>query len=481
MSETLGRKVTRGLAWSGLESFGGAALSLATTMVLARLVLPDEYGLIAELQIFILFGTYLVESGLSTALIRLKERTKRHEETALAFNIAIGVLIYFVIYLAAPWIASFYGMGQLCEISRIYGLIIPLNSLCVVQHARLSAAMQFGMIFAATGTATVLSSLVAIIMAWKGEGVWALVAQQLIMWGARGAILWGIQWNNPVAPRFHGKEFRELYAFGYKLLLSSFIVNLSTSFSSMIIGKVFTAGQAGLFSRARTIASYPAENGTAAVQRVSFPAMVGIAEDKAALETTTRRFIGFSSWILFPVMILLAALAPQCVEILLGSEWAESAPYFAIICLGYTLYPLHSINLNLLNVFGRSDLFLRLEIIKAVVSISLLVTGLVLGGVMGICVAFSVNSVVCIFINGHYSEKYSGIKIWTQVWMLLPSLLISIPSAVLAYWVASLVNATFLSLVTGLTAGGAIYLIISKILIPDYIGMLGRALNNLKS
>ena len=180
-------------------------------------------------------------------------------------------------------------------------------------------------------------------------------------------------------------------------------------------------------------------------------------------------------------MILLAALAPQCVEILLGSEWAESAPYFAIICLGYTLYPLHSINLNLLNVFGRSDLFLRLEIIKAVVSISLLVTGLLLGGVMGICMAFSVNSVVCIFINGHYSEKYSGIKIWTQVWMLLPSLLISLPSAVLAYWVASLVDATFLSLVTGLTAGGALYLIISKILIPDYIGMLGRALNNLKS
>lgn len=480
MSENLGKRVTRGFAWSGLESFGGAALSIATTMILARIVSPEEYGLLAVLQIFVSVGLLLVESGFSTALIRLNNRTRRHESTTLAFNLTIAVAIYTVIYLASPWIADFYGNKQLTEISRVYALVIPLNALCVVQHARLSASMRFGSIFAATGIAMVISSVVAIAMALDNAGVWALVAQQLVMWGVLGVILWGMQARSLIYPAFYGKEAKELFGFGWKLLVSSIIAKASAGLYSMIIGRVFTVFEAGLFSKSMTLASFPAQNGTEALQRVSFPALCRLTDDPPRLTDAVGKIMSLSTWVMFPAMLTLAALGPQAVDVLLGSQWTEAAPFFSIICLGFALYPLHSINLNILNVFGRSDLFLRLEVVKVVLTLLLMAVGIYIDQIRGLCIAFTLNSFLCIFVNGFYSVRYSGVNVRSQLRLLIPIAFISCISASVAYFASRLSANPLCGLAIGCSASVVVYLAVTRIMKPECLQLLKTALWHLK-
>lgn len=479
-SEDLGRKVTRGLVWSGLESFGGAALTIATTMILARVVTPEDYGLLAVLQIFVAVGLLLVESGFSTALIRLGNRTRRHESTTLAINLTVSLVIYVAIFLSAPLIADFYDNTKLIDICRAYALVIPLNALCVVQHSRLSAFMRFGSIFLATGIAMVLSSVVAIMMAFHDAGVRALVTQQLVMWSTRAIILWALQWRSPILPFFYRKEAAELFGFGWKLLVSSIIAKASAGVYSMVIGRVFSVFEAGLFSKSSTLASFPAQNGTDALQRVSFPALCRLVDDPLRLADAVRKIISLATWILMPFMLTLAALGSQAVAVLLGSQWKEADSYFSIICIGYSLYPIHSINLNILNVFGRSDLFLRLEIAKALLSLALMIAGIYLDGVRGLCVAFALDSSLCIFINAFYSGRFSGVKVKTQLNILFPIFAIGCISACSAYFASCLSDVPLWSLIIGVAVASVVCIASTKIVKPQYISLLKQALQQLK-
>lgn len=480
MSDNLGKKVTHGIAWSGIESFGSAAITIATTMLLARMISPEDYGLIAVLQIFVAGGLLLVESGFSSALIRLPDRTKRHESSVLAFNITIALAIYVIIFLCAPIIASFYDNTKLISISRIFALVIPLNALCVVQHARLTSDMHFGKILVATGTASIISSVAAIILAAYGAGVWALVWQQIILWSLRAVILWVMQWRNPILPVFYIREIKELWDFGWKLLVSSLLSDVSANIYSMIIGRVFSISQAGLFSKSRTLAAFPAENSTSALQRVSYPALCRISSEPLRMKEGVLRFIGISSWLLFPVMAMLAALSPACISVVLGNQWTAAAPYFALICVGYMLYPVHSINLNVINVYGRSDLFLRLEIIKVPLSLSLIIVGMTLAGMTGICVAIIVNSLICIFINGFYSNRFSGVSLFSQLKIIISLGLLSAVSAAVAYFVSSLLSSPILSLCAGFSSGAIIYLLLTRLFTPKYIAQISTAISLLK-
>lgn len=479
MREELGKKISRGLAWSSLESFGGAAITLATTMVLARLISPEEYGLIAILQIFISVALLLVESGFSTALIRLKQPTEKDESTAFAFNLTISLLIYGVIFLAAPFIASFYGNEELTGISRIYALVIPLNALCIVQHARLTSSMRFGALLSATGIATVLSSVVAIILAWMGRGVQALVVQQLCLWGIRGIILWWIQRKFLIIPRFHSRELKNLFGFGWKLLLSSLIAKVSGSIYTMTIGKVFTVTEAGLFFKANTLAAFPAENGTAALQRVSFPALCKIESEREKMAFTVRQLLGMSEWVMLPVMFLLASLSPQAIYIFLGKGWMEAAPFFSFICIGFAFYPINSINLNVLNVAGRSDLFLRLEIIKALLSIVFMIVGLILAGMIGICAAFALFVLMCIPINGFYSAKFCSVSIRNQIALISGPFLLASVSSCGAYLIAHIFSSPFVGFFVGASAAGIIYMLASFMFYPSYIFTFRKAVRHI--
>lgn len=463
MSGNLGRRVARSMVWSFGESFGAAALALATTMVLARLISPDDFGLIAVLEIFVMTGLLFVESGFTSALVRLKERTPEQERTVLVCNLATAFLLYVALFFCAPFIGELYRSPRLPEVARWFCLVLPLNALCVVQQARLTAELRFGSLFLCTGSAAVVSSAIAIVMAVKGLGVWALVAQQLTMWSVRCLMLWGLQWRHPVIPGFSRKAFGELFGFGWKLLVASIIDKVCLSLYTMIIGRWFSVYQAGLFSKSRSLAGLPAENATSALQRVSYPTLSRVTDEKERLHLSSRVLLEMSEWFVFPAMCLLAVMASQTIEVTLGSRWLPAAPYFAIICLGYALFPMHAINLNILNACGRSDLFLRLEMIKAPLTILLMAAGALLYGMTGLCISFVVNSVACLFINSHYSGRLASCPLREQIAALIPTLICSLAACAVAYPIGVAIINPWLSLLAGVSAGLAVYLVASRI------------------
>lgn len=472
MSERLGKHVARGIVWSGMEAFGGAAVSFAATILLSRLVTPADFGKVAVLQIFMATGLLIVESGFSSALIRLKERTRRHESTVFACNLLVAALLYCIIFVSAPAIARFYSLPHLSTVCRVLALVLPLNALCVVQQARLSASMRFGTLFAATITAAVASSAVAVCMAASGYGVWALVAQQLVMWGVRSVMLWAIQWKQRLLPAIYGDALKQLFGFGWKLLVASLIESVCSNIYTTLIGRLFSVSTAGLFSRAKTLGEFPAVNGTSALQRVTYPAISRLSGSTAKLENPVRKLITVSSWAMIPLMSVLAALAPQTVHLILGGRWSASAPYFALICIGYALYPVHAINLNILNAEGRSDLFLRLEIIKAPISLALLAAGALTCGVQGVCAAFILMSVVCLWINAHYSKRYAACGVARQLKILFPITCCSAAAAFAAYGAGGFFAAPAASLAAGAMAGVSVYLALSKLFMPDTLRLL---------
>lgn len=469
MNESLGRRVVRGLAWSGLESFGSASLLLATSIILARLISPGDFGLIAVLDIFVSTGLILIESGFSTALIRLKNRTHKHEETVLACNLAISLLLYAIIFLSAPFIATFYKQTDLTAICRILGLILPINATCVVQQSKLTAEMKFGKLFAVTGISIALSSTIAITMACFGVGVWALVTQQLALWGIRSLILWTTDRRILIKVKFHHNELKELFGFGWKLLIAAIINNICVNLYAMIIGKVFNVTQAGLFTKAQSMATFPAQNGTDTLQRVSYPAISSVREDLGHLNSSSYKLIGMSSWIMVFIMFWLAALSHHIITFILGEQWIAAVPYFAIICIGYAFYPIHAINLNILNAMGRSDLFLRLELVKAPISILSALTGAITAGVEGLCIAFTLTSIICLFINGYYSHKYIQIEIKKQLKILIPIILSAATAACIGYLASSLSDIDILAITYGLLSAIGTYILISYIILPQWL------------
>lgn len=466
MGETgLGKRVARSMLWSFGENFVAAAVGIVATVILARLVEPFEFGLIAVLEVFVMTGLLFVESGFSSALIRLRERTRQQEQTALACNLIAAALLYSALFVCAPLIADLYSMPRLTAVTRVFCLVLPLNALCIVQQARLTASLRFGTLFMCTITASVVSTVVAVIMACFGFGVWALVMQQLSMWGVRCVMLWAVQWRKPVVPKFNRKAFGELFGFGWKLLVASIVDKVSTGLYSLVIGKCFGVYHAGLFSKARSLAAFPAENATAAMQRVSYPALSKITDEKERLSRSSRLLVEVAEWFVFPAMCLVAALSPQVVSLLLGDKWIAAAPYLSVICIGYALYPIHAINLNILNACGRSDLFLRLELIKVPIAVSVMILGGLFYGIMGLCLAFAINSVICLFVNGFYSKRLASLPISSQLLSLIPIVICSVVASVVAYFVASYVDVVWLSFIIGVATGAACYLCISFVIV----------------
>lgn len=459
-----------------MESFGAATVTFVTSMVLARLLSPSDFGLIAVLEIFITTGILLVESGFSSALIRLKDRTLRHEESVLACNLITASALYILIFSAAPFIARFYAQPQLCGITRLLALVLPLNALCVVQQARLSASLRFGTLFAATGIAAVVSSVTAIITAWMGAGPRALVWQQLAMWGTRTLLLWLLQWKQRLVPRLHRKALSELFGFGWKLLAASLANNLCLNLYSMIIGRFFSVSQAGLFSRAQTLAAFPARNGTDALQRVTYPAISRIREDRECVASSVIRMVSLSTWVMLFIMSWLAVMSRSVVVVIFGENWLAAAPYFSLICLGYIFYPVHAINLNILNAYGRSDLFLRLEMIKAPLGLSLAIAGILIAGVPGLCMSFLVDSALCLWINARYSRRYAGVGAGKQIGIIcraIPGAAIS----VICGGAASIpFEAAWIRLGISFAVASICYMLLSRIMMPGCLKYCAQAL-----
>lgn len=462
MAESLKRKTVKGIVWSTLERFSVAGVNFIFGLILARLLMPTDYGAIAMLSIFMAIAQTFIDSGFSNALIRKPDRTETDNATAFYFNIGVGLAAYFSLYLAAPYIAQFYKTSILIPLTRIMGLNLLLNSLCVVQQALLTARIDFKTQAKISLNAAVVSGLVGIGFAYAGYGVWALAIQSVLASVIRTILLWILAKWRPKA-KFSKQSFRNLFGYGSKLLASGLLDTIYNNLYTIVIGKRFSVATLGVYSRADQWANFLAINVTGILQRVTFPILSSIQNEDERLRVNYRKFLRVSGFVIFPLMMGLAAIADPLTRFILTDKWADSIPLLCILCFALMLYPIHAINLNLLQVKGRSDLFLRLEIYKKILGVATLCVTIPMG-ITAMCVGRVFTSWVALAMNTHYTGKLIHLGFFQQLKDYIPTLLNSFFMGAIVYGMTLIVSGSGLQLLTGVIIGASYYILSNYLL-----------------
>ena len=455
------KSTANGLKWSAIERLATQAIQLIVMLFLARLLGPNVFGLVGMLAVFIAVSQVFTDSGFTAALVRYTERTESDFSTAFYFNIFVGIFCYSVLFLSAPYIARFYEQPELVNLVRVLSLTIVINSFAIVQRAKLTISMDFKTQAKASLLSVVISSGVAFYMAELDYGVWALVAQTLT-----NAFLLVILLNvfHPWMPKkgFSKDSFNYLFGFGSKLLVASLIDTVFKNIYQMVIGKQFNASQVGFFTQANQLSLIPAMTMTTVIQRVTYPMLSNIQNDVNKFEDTYLLTLRLAALVVFPLMAGLSISAEPFISIVLGSEWLPAAELLSILSLAFMLYPIHAINLNLLQVKGRSDIFLKLEIIKkSLITIMLVIT--IPLGVKAMCIGLLAHSFIAFFINSFYTGLFSRLKTTKQIAALLPIWGCVLFSGLLTYifaWyvMARYINSPYVHLLINLTVMPLIYI-----------------------
>lgn len=441
---TLKQKTLNGLFWSFIDSGASKVIQFVIGVVLARLLSPNEFGLIGMLAIFIALSNSFIDSGFSNALIRKQQCTTKDYSTVFYFNFLIGFIIYFVLFYSSEAIASLFNEPQLESILKVYGLVVIIDSLTIIQKTILTKNINFRLQARISVIASVLSGLVAIYLANKGFGVWSLVWQQITRQGLITILLW--YWNNWMPEIVFSKSsFNSLFWFGSKLMLSGLIYTFFNNLYYFVIGKFFSAQELGFYTRATQFSNLPSQNLQAVISRVSYPILSEIQDEPIRLKAAYQRLIRSIVYITFFLMLCLAAISEPLVIALIGEKWRQSILFLQLLCFISMFYPLHAVNLNMLQVKGRSDLFLKLEIIKNILTIPVVLIG-VFHGIKWMLVCMIIHTLISYYLNSYWSGKLIGYSFNEQIRDILPSLLFSIFISAVLYFInfllpfASLIN-----------------------------------------
>lgn len=461
MSESLKKKTINGTVWSSIERFSVQGISFIVMIIMARILTPNDYGIVGMLTVFIAVSQCLVDSGFSQALIRKLDRSEVDNSTVFYFNIAVGVVLYLILFFCAPLIASFYNEPLLVPLTRLLSLSVLINSFVVVQRALLTVDIDFKTQAKASLIATVISGTVGILMAYSGYGVWSIIWYQLTNVITCSILLWIFSKWRPLWT-FSWISFRELFGFGSKLALSSIISTLYDNIYLIVIGKVFKASDLGYYTRAHQFASFPSSNITSVFQRVTYPVLCNIQNDDDRLRNVYRRFLRVSAFVIFPLMVGVAAVSHPLITLILTEKWEFSAILLQIICLGMMWYPIHAINLNLLQVKGRSDLFLKLEIWKKVLGVTIVCITLPFG-LIAMCWGSVFGSIICLIINTYYTGKLIQVGFLIQIRDLLPTLLYTFSMGAIVLIIVYVLPNDILRLTIGVTVGTIYYFLITKL------------------
>lgn len=454
---TLKDKTVKGVIWSSIDRFTTQGISFVFSMLIARMLLPSDYGVIAMLGIFMAVSQCFIDSGFGSALIRKKDRTETDFCTVFYFNIVVACLFYGLLWLASPYIARFYDMPLLESVTKVWGLNLIVNAFGGIQNAQLSIAIDFKSRAKISVITTLFTGLVGLWFAYQGHGVWALVYQGVASAILRCILLWCIvRWVPKLI--FSWRSFKELFSFGSKLLASSLLDTVYNNIYTLVIGKFFAASSLGVYSRANQLAQFPSSNITGVLQNVTFPVLSTIQDEDTRLASAYRRFLQLSAFIVFPLMLGLSAVADPFIRLTLTDKWAGSIYLLQIICFSLMWYPIHAINLNLLQVKGRSDYFLKLEIYKKIMGISVLCVTIPLG-LVAMCYGRVFGSVVSLFFNTYYTKKLIGYGFVDQMKDLTHILIHALVMFVLVRLVVQWLPGLWLQLIVGTLVGMAYYLI----------------------
>lgn len=456
MGDSLREKSVRGVAWSAIERFSLLGMQFVIQIVLARLLTPADYGIVGMLSVFLAVSQTFIDSGFTSALIQNQRRTEHDFATAFFFNSAVAVFFYAILFAGAPLIASFYAMPELVPVTRVIGLSLILSALSAVHRTQLTIRVDFKTQAKASLSAVVISGAVGIAMAYCGFGVWALVAQTLVNAGAGTLLLWiFVRWR----PKhfFSFASFRKMFSFGSKLLCSSLLHTVYANLYPLVVGKFFSAEALGYYSRAEQMAMLPASTGSGILGRVTFPLLATVQDDDVRLGEVYRKYLRVSTGAIAPAMIGLCAVAEPVVLVLLGEKWLPAVPLMRVLCLGWMIDPIVLVNLNLLYVKGRTDLVLRLEIVKKITATTILFSSVPFG-LLGLCIGRAIYSQIALAMNTYYTGKFLKMTYLRQMREVFPIYALAGACGICAFAGTRIFDEAWAQLIAGTLIGAAVYL-----------------------
>jgi teichuronic acid exporter len=411
--ESLTQKATRGILWSSVERFAAQGVGFLIGIILARVLAPSDYGLTGMLSIFMAIAQTVVDSGFSSALVQKKDRTEVDLSTVFYFNLGVSCLIYIILFLASGSIAAFYEVPMLEPITKLVALNFVIAAFSLVHRTKLLIEIDFKSQTIVSVVSLAVSGTLGIVLAYRGLGVWALVFQSLTASVCQTILFWFVTKWKPMFV-FSRESFDRLFSYGSKMLASSLLNTVYGNIYLIVIGKVFSPSDLGYYSRAKQLEEVPTSNITGILQRVTFPIFCSIQDDNERLILAYRRLIRLASFVTFPLMFLLVTIAKPLVVLLITEKWLPAVDLFRILCFAGMWYPIHAINLNILQAKGRSDLFLRLEAWKkGVITVALAVT--IPFGLNVMMVGQAFTSFASLFLNTYYTGKYFDYGIAKQV------------------------------------------------------------------
>lgn len=452
-NEELRNKTLGSLLWKFAESFGAQGISFVVSMVLARILMPDEYGTIAIVTVIISLCNVFVNSGLGTALIQKKDADELDFSTVFYFSLGVSAVIYLFLFFLAPYIATYYSDELLCEVIRIMAISIIIASFNTVQHAYVSRHMQFKRFFFSTLGGTIGSAVVGITMAYRGLGVWALVGQYLFNSTVDTIVLFcTIEWKPKLM--FSWKRWQDLFSYSWKLLISSLIDTTYNNLRSLIIGKQYTSADLAYYNKGKQFPDMISSNILTAIENVLFPAISIKQNNIESVKSMVRRFIKTGSYLMMPLMIGLAVVSKPLVTLILTDKWQFCVPYIQIYCVVGFLQPIQTANQQAIKALGRSDITLKLEIIKKVFGVTLLLA-VMKQGVFAIAASNIIYSIVVLLMNTFPNIKLLDYSLFEQLKDIINNLVITFIMGVAVYFIGmiplSVIVVLFLQISVGIT------------------------------
>ncbi|WP_216641129.1 lipopolysaccharide biosynthesis protein [Solibacillus sp. R5-41] len=448
------------LLWKLLERGGTQGVQFIVMIILARMLLPEEFGLIVLVSIFITIAGVIAQSGFNTALIQKKKVDEIDFSSVFYLNLFVTIILYVILYISAPYIASFFDHPQLTLVLRILSLTLFFSTFNSIQNAVIARNMQFKKLFVSSLGGVVISGIVGIAMAYANFGIWSLVVQQLTNQLIFTATLWyTVKWKPQLF--FSIERLISLFSFGWKLLASALIDTIYSNIRSLLIGKMFSPVMLGFYNRGEQFPSILIGNINGSIQSVIFPALSSQQDNKQRIKEMVRRSIVTSSFIVFPMMIGLAVIAEPLVKIMLTEKWLPAVPFLQIFCAVYALWPLHTANLQAINALGRSDIFLKLEIIKKIIGLGILLIGIPFG-VHAMAIGSFVGGIIAVFLNAYPNLTLLNYSVKEQWKDIMPSLLIALTMGAIVFSVQWLRLSEGVTICMQILAGITIYVGLAK-------------------
>lgn len=453
--DSLKTSVISSLFWKFLERGGVTGVQFIVQIILARLLLPADYGVIALIVVFIAISQTFVESGLGIALIQKKKVTDADYSSVFYLVLGIALVFYCILFLAAPFIAAFFNQPLITPVLRVMGLTLFFGAVNTIQNAVIARNFLFRKLFVSSLGAVLLSGIVGIAMAYAGYGVWALVGQQLTSIIALCLIMWfTVQWRPKLL--FSVTRVKELFSFGWKLLASGLISVTYNNLSFLVIGKLYPASMLGYYTKGKEFPHYAVANINSTIQTVMFPAYAKNQDNRPMVKQIMRRALVTSAFLIFPAMAGLAAIAEPLIELLLTEKWLISVPFLQIFCAVYAFWPVTTVNLQAINALGRSDIFLKLEAVKKVIGLCVLAVTIPIG-IYAIALGMVANAVIGMMINIFPNKALLGYS-FTEQWKdLMPILVLSLIMCGTAYGVLFLNLSAWVTLVLQIVIGVVVY------------------------